>query len=604
MVSPDTRPTIPATSIPGYSHEPRSHTYVPPMTSVSPSTRRPPQAPTSTEAAHSVGSPLLSLGNYQPDKSVVMHHSIHQSHLFSPQRTPSTSVRADGYTSTMYSPQRVITSTSGQGTNSPSASYRPITTQGGAVSPSSQSQAARYQAFPPSRVYGNPTTTEPVSGGRTQPHQSPAPASLLPKKHPTNLGLDRYRLLDRGFPTDPILATPTLESALPKSTQASASKSKHNKPQQATQFMSPKSIAAKEIIIPGVGSSTKQKKNILRLENKQTSVVATVTSGYYLQTEPSEQHPDVPCVVDAGEQPVHHQSITLIPIKSNRHIHLAPAPDTPDHETPHQHHKIPHLETSLKLPLNLATYSHLQHAAKSSSTLGVVPLGGTDSTNSVSGVSNKGSGGANSAWGVPTQSQSSTQLNSNSNLLLNAKDSLNGSKRAPSTAAGSHSIMKAAKAPDSGSASSKSMKINNIYSNLGNLSATSRGSNTNSSRPKAQQVKSNSVSRERRAVIRSLETGLNRGNGTGRKVSNAGFTSPTSDEPRAVRSFIGSSSHKEGLSSPLVGSMSFRVQVRSGQVLLVSTPEEDLCLNQKNLRSGNARTHLHWTHSQNETREN
>lgn len=139
----------------------------------------------------------------------------------------------------------------------------------------------------------------------------------------------------------------------------------------------------------------------------------------------------------------------------------------------------------------------------------------------------------------------------NTNIVRAEKDSLQGSKRFPSTTAGSHSIMKAAKPADSGSMSSKSTKLNNIYSNLGNLSSTSRGSGTNSGRIK-QQVKSSSMSRERRTIIRSVETGSHRG-GTGRKISNPSFTSPQSDEPRAVRSFIGSSSNREHLNNSLVG---------------------------------------------------
>lgn len=521
LVSPDQRPTVPTVSMTmSHVQDQRSHTYVPPVSSTSPHARRTPGATGYHADQSHTTSPLLSLGTYQPaDKSHATHHSGHQPHLFSPNRVTANPANRADLQALAISPQpRVVISANIQHLNSPPTSYKPISMQPNVASPSNQHR---------------PHT-------QTVPMASVPAVSYSRKKHPANLGLDKYRLIERGFPasTFPVLA----EGLASKGVTASGSKNKTAapRPQQGGAYTSPKS--GKEIVLPGTSPNPKFAVK-QELEARFQTVHPQVPD---LQ----EQHPDVPTRVDGADN-TNSNRIRLVPLAASDLGRLTGL-DSEDSITQAPGlTRVPAVDTNIKTPVNLTTYVSKRTSTKSLSNHGLVPLGGVPSPHSVSGLSNKGSGGANSVLGGQTQSESSVLLANATNILRAEKDSVQGSKRFASTTAGSHSIMKAAKPADSGSLSSKSTKMNNIYSHLGNLSSTSRGSGTNSGRIKPQ-VKSNSMSRERRTIIRSVETGLHRGSGTGRKISNPSFTSPQSDEPRAARSFIGSSSNRDHLNSSLV----------------------------------------------------
>lgn len=522
LVSPDQRPTVPTVSTTmSHAQDQRSHTYVPSVSSTSPHARRTPGATGYHADQPHTGSPLLSLGNYQPaDKSHAMHHSGHQPHLFSPNRVAGNPAnRADLHVLTISPQPRAVISANTQHLNSPPTSYKPISMQPNVASPSNQHR----------------------------PHAQMVPMTVAPavsysrKKHPGNLGLEKYRLIERGFPGSTFPAV--TEGPTPKAVTASGSKNKTaaTRPQQGGAYTSPKS--GKEIVLPGAAPNPK---SIVKPE-----LEARFQTAHPQVPDLLEQHPEIPTKVDEADN-MNSNRIRLVPLaagESGRLIGL----DSEDSITQAPGlTRVPAVDTNIKTPVNLTTYVSKRASAKSLSNHGLVPLGGVPSPHSVSGLSNKGSGGANSVMGGQTTSERSVLVANNTNIVRAEKDSVQGSKRFASTTAGSHSIIKPTKPADSGSLSSKSTKMNNIYSNLGNLSSTSRGSGTNSGRIKPQ-VKSSSMSRERRTIIRSVETGLHRGSGTGRKISNPSFTSPQSDEPRAARSFIGSSSNRDHLNSSLVG---------------------------------------------------
>lgn len=566
LVSPDQRPTVPTVSATvAHGQDQRSHTYVPPVSTTSPHARRTPVTTGYHADQSQPVSPLLSLGSYQPvDKGHAMHHSGHQPHLFSPNRvTGNPANRADAHQYTMHSPQpRVVISANAQHLNSPPTSYKPISMQPNAASPTNQHR---------------PHVQTPPAVG------SPA-VSYTRKKHPANLGLDKYRLIERGFPASTF---PTLgETPTSKGAGASGSKNKATAPrtQQGAAYTSPKS--GKEIVLPGASPNPKS-----AMKSEQETRFQTV---HLLIPEWVEQHPDVPTKVEGADCAISNR-IRLVPLAPKDLGKLAGL----DHEESTTQApgftKVPTVDTNIKTPVNLSMYVSKRPSAKSLSNYGLVSLGGVPSPHSVSGLSNKGSGGANSVMGGQAHSESSVLVANNTNIVRAEKDSVQGSRRFASTTAGSHSIIKPAKPADSGSLSSKSTKMNNIYSNLGNLSSTSRGSGTNSGRVKPQ-VKSSSMSRERRTIIRSVETGLHRGSGTGRKISNPSFTSPQSDEPRAARSFIGSSSNRDHLNSSLVDIVSdHRTAVVSDWLDHQFTMETPICRSPRNPRFGSARTRSLWT---------